>query len=821
MAAGASVTLDGSGSSDSDGTIVSYSWTQTGGDSVTLNNASSSSPSFTAPSTDTAQTLTFTLTVMDDDSASGTDTVDVLVSERSTSPERSTSSAVPNIPPSANAGSRRSVAAGASVTLDGSGSSDSDGTIVSYSWTQTGGDSVTLNNASSSSPSFTAPSTDTAQTLTFTLTVMDDDSASGTDTVDVLVSERSTSPERSTSSAVPNIPPSANAGSRRSVAAGASVTLDGSGSSDSDGTIVSYSWTQTGGDSVTLNNASSSSPSFTAPSTDTAQTLTFTLTVMDDDSASGTDTVDVLVSERSTPPAVPNIPPSANAGSRRSVAAGASVTLDGSGSSDSDGTIVSYSWTQTGGDSVTLNNASSSSPSFTAPSTDTAQTLTFTLTVMDDDSASGTDTVDVLVSETVTSTNLESVPTDLTDDRAVLVALYNATDGDNWSDKTNWNSDEPLDVWYGVTMNPDGRITELKLSANQLKGSIPYILGRLTELIFLALDNNILSGKIPTELGNLANLRRLYLNDNQLTGMVPLVQLEALVAPEDPVLQELALWGNDQLTGMENISDELGKRVDRAALRALYESSGGSQWEENENWLHPTNPFSFLDWYGITTNSDDRVSELNLVSNGLKGEITNALEALADLETLDLFGNIGLHGVLPQGLTGLSMLRVFYMEETGVCASENAAFERWLDNIDFRGENCVTDGTQKDEVATSNGGGCALASRGWTISASGTAAFNLLLIVFVLIAIQTLRSIASEKNSVSCACKLKDSLLKYAHGETLSVPCGKRSSESSGAETELVLELPANRVFRAVETECGLDVALASLPDKVSFLRGQ
>ena len=117
--------------------------------------------------------------------------------------------------------------------------------------------------------------------------------------------------------AVPNIPPSANAGSRRSVAAGASVTLDGSGSSDSDGTIVSYSWTQTGGDSVTLNNASSSSPSFTAPSTDTAQTLTFTLTVMDDDSASGTDTVDVLVSERFTPPAVPNIPPSANAGSRR------------------------------------------------------------------------------------------------------------------------------------------------------------------------------------------------------------------------------------------------------------------------------------------------------------------------------------------------------------------------------------------------------------------------------------------------------------------------------------------------------------------------
>ena len=333
------------------------------------------------------------------------------------------------------------------------------------------------------------------------------------------------------------------------------------------------------------------------------------------------------------------------------------------------------------------------------------------------------------------STKPHSAPTDLTDDRAVLVALYNATDGENWSDKTNWDTDEPLDTWYGVTTNSDGRITKLNLSTNQLRGSIPDVLGRLIELTFLALDNNILSGKISTELGNLTNLRRLHLNDNQLTSMIPLAQFEALVAPADSVLQELALWGNDQLTGMEGASDELGKRVDRAVLRTLYESNGGPQWKENENWLHPTDPFSFSDWRGVFTNSDGRVSELSLVNNGLKGKIKNALESLAELETLDLSGNIGLSGMLPQGLIGLSNLRMLYIEETSVCASENAAFQRWLDNIDFRGENCVMDAMQKDETTTNNEVGCTLASDEWTVTASERAAFNLLLTVLTLIAI--------------------------------------------------------------------------------------
>ena len=58
-------------------------------------------------------------------------------------------------------------------------------------------------------------------------------------------------------------------------------------------------------------------------------------------------------------------------------------------------------------------------------------------------------------------------------DRVALVALYNATGGDNWADNDTWLSDAPLGEWKGVTTNVDGRVTPLGLSSNELSGGIP------------------------------------------------------------------------------------------------------------------------------------------------------------------------------------------------------------------------------------------------------------------------------------------------------------------------------------------------------------
>ena len=103
-------------------------------------------------------------------------------------------------------------------------------------------------------------------------------------------------------------------------------------------------------------------------------------------------------------------------------------------------------------------------------------------------------------------------------DRAVLVELYNATDGRNWRRNTNWNSTVPLDQWSGVCTDDNGRVTKLLLSENLLSGEIPESLGRLGSLTVLNLLGNRLSGKIPQSLDNLTNLTELSLGENRLSS---------------------------------------------------------------------------------------------------------------------------------------------------------------------------------------------------------------------------------------------------------------------------------------------------------------
>ena len=127
-------------------------------------------------------------------------------------------------------------------------------------------------------------------------------------------------------------------------------------------------------------------------------------------------------------------------------------------------------------------------------------------------------------------------------DRSALVALYNATDGDNWTNNTNWLSDEPLGDWHGVTTDAGGRVTGLSLGRNVLTGAIPSQLGSLSNLETLWVGDNQLTGEIPAELGSLSNLDYLGLESNAFTGAIP-TELGNLSS-----VTWLALNGN-QLTG--------------------------------------------------------------------------------------------------------------------------------------------------------------------------------------------------------------------------------------------------------------------------------
>ena len=106
-------------------------------------------------------------------------------------------------------------------------------------------------------------------------------------------------------------------------------------------------------------------------------------------------------------------------------------------------------------------------------------------------------------------------------DRDALVALYNATGGANWTNNSNWLSDEPIREWHEVYLDSLGRVTSLSLGGNQATRPRPPGLGRLSNLQGLDLSTNQLSGEIPAELGRLSNLEGLDLIANRLSGEIP------------------------------------------------------------------------------------------------------------------------------------------------------------------------------------------------------------------------------------------------------------------------------------------------------------
>ena len=357
-----STTLNGSGSSDADGSITRYSWRQISGPAASTLSATNTA-NITVSNLQ-AGVYTFRLTVTDNENASGSDEVMVIVN------------AAPNQAPVANAGANRIITLPAnSVTLNGSGSSDPDGTISSYGWRQISGPSTATLSATNT-VNVTVGNLQ-AGVYVFRLTVRDDSNAADTDDVTVTVNPAL------------NQAPIANAGANRTITLPTnSVALNGSGSSDPDGTISSYGWRQISGPSTATLSATNT-VNVTVGNLQ-AGVYVFRLTVRDNDNATDTDDVTVTVN------AAPNQGPIANAGANRTITLPTnSASLNGSGSSDPDGTIASYGWRQVSGPSTATLSATNTA-SVTVSNLQAGEYV-FRLTVRDNDNATDTDDVTVTV----------------------------------------------------------------------------------------------------------------------------------------------------------------------------------------------------------------------------------------------------------------------------------------------------------------------------------------------------------------------------------------------------------------------------------------
>ena len=128
---------------------------------------------------------------------------------------------------------------------------------------------------------------------------------------------------------------------------------------------------------------------------------------------------------------------------------------------------------------------------------------------------------------------------------------------------------------------------------------------------------------------------------------------------------------------------------DRAALTALYNATGGSNWLYADNWLSGAR---LHEWRGVSTDAEGFVVQLKLDANNLTGEIPPELGDLARLQRLDLkynnltgsippeLGNLGrlldlnlshnrLSGSIPPELGNLGQLRRLDFSRTGLRGS--------------------------------------------------------------------------------------------------------------------------------------------------------
>ena len=191
----------------------------------------------------------------------------------------------------------------------------------------------------------------------------------------------------------------ANAGKDQKVEAEQSVTLDGSQSkADLFGDVTKYRWKQVKlkGKSelkVELAGKNTATPSFTAPSVDKKTSLYFRLVATETGGVispfTTKDTVSVEVSPTTTTNKAPKAKATANP---KKVLEGEVVLFDGSASSDDDGTIVSYAWSDE--EANVLSTEQSFSHSFSVKGKHT-----ITLKVTDDEGASNSTTVRVKVKE--------------------------------------------------------------------------------------------------------------------------------------------------------------------------------------------------------------------------------------------------------------------------------------------------------------------------------------------------------------------------------------------------------------------------------------
>ncbi|WP_298320825.1 immunoglobulin domain-containing protein [uncultured Aquimarina sp.] len=264
-------------------------------------------------------------------------------------------------------------------------------------------------------------------------------------------------------------------------------------------------------------------------------------------------------------------------------------------------------------------------------------------------------------------------------EKQALLDLYNATNGDSWSNTLASNKpwDENISVcdWYGVTV-VDGKVVGLNLENNVVSGTIPSSISNLIYLTNLDLNTNALIGEIPSSMGALLELTYLSMHHNSLTGNLP------------PSLGSLS-----NLTVMD-----LGFNTLQGPIPiAFCNLSNLEILNLSNNQLSGSIPKEL----GILK----KLRRINLQYNFFTNVIPSQLISLSNLEYLALNNNI-LSGVIPFTATEFSRLESFLFENNKFIFSDfenkHIGYKDFINTIYQYSPQAKTDAVETKTVTTGN-----------------------------------------------------------------------------------------------------------------------
>lgn len=251
-----------------------------------------------------------------------------------------------------------------------------------------------------------------------------------------------------------------------------------------------------------------------------------------------------------------------------------------------------------------------------------------------------------------------------------LAAIYNSTDGDNWTDNTGWLEDCDVCNWAGVNCDADGRVIQLNLNDNNLNGTLPDRMDELTDLEwFFALSNPDLTGSIPPSLFELGAIERIRLQGCGLTGPIPANIANAVT------LEDFTAFQNPGLTGA--LPAGLFELVN---LRIL--------WLSSCNFGGPIPS----DVAGLTS-----LEFMLLRENNFTGSLPAELGSLTQLTSIDVASN-DLTGELPPSLGNLPNLTRFQVFSNNLSGCYPAEYSSLCDDllVSFTNNPGLPDGGSSD-----------------------------------------------------------------------------------------------------------------------------